>query len=159
MEQSQTIINNITNNITNVNVTFFIAGGGTGFLLTVFGKIGFKRIDEYFEKRKALWQRKCRLADKIIEVCTEGSTVAYNALPGSQRYIHNLANLVEGFDKSVAEDLRKYLGIWLINAIPQTSGKYKNNNPSLEDIKFASENQKAAKELEDRILASVRGWR
>lgn len=148
----------INNFFTTVNITVFITGGVIGVIATIITKFGSKFIDEYFSEREARCKKKRKLADEIIAICTEGSTVAYNAMPGSQRHIHYIASQVEGLDKTIADDLRKYLGLWVICAIQQTPGSYEKKNPSREDIEFCQSLQRQAMVLEDSILERARRW-
>lgn len=148
----------INNFFTTINITFFIAGGTIGAVLTIITKFGSKLIDEYFNKREAIQKKKRKLAEEIITICTEGSTVAYNTMPGSQRHIHYIASHAEGLNKSIADDIRKYLGLWALCAIRQTPGPYENKNPSKEDIEFSVNLQRQAAVLEDEILKRVRAW-
>lgn len=149
----------INNYITTINITFFVIGGTVGIIMTILTKLGTSLIDDYFKKTEAMWKRKNRLADQIMEICTEGSSVAFNAMPGNQRHIQHLANLIEGIDKSVADDLRKYLGLWALCAIRQTPGPYLNKNPTSDDIEFCTNIQRQATVLENNILSRIRKWR
>ncbi len=154
-EMSSITVNNF---FTTISITIFIAGGALGVFLTLFTKFGNNFIDEYFHKREARLKKRRELAEQIIAICTEGSTVAYNAMPGDQRHIHSIASQSEVFDKSVADDIRKYLGLWVLCAIKQTPGPYENKNPSKEDIEFCANLQRQASVLDDSILERVRGW-
>lgn len=153
-------ISNVTVNnfFTTINITFFVAGGILGVLLTLITKFGSKFIDEYFDKRAAAKEKKRKLAEHVIAICTEGSTVAYNAMPGSQRHIHYIASQVEGLDKSIADDIRRYLGLWVLCAIRQTPGPYEKKNPSKDDIEHCASLQREAAVLDNSILERVRRW-
>lgn len=149
---------NITNFFTTVNITFLAAGGVMGSLLTIITKFGSKFIDEYFNNREGKNKKRRKLAKDVIEICTEGSSVGYNAMPGSQRHIQFIASQVESLDKSIADNLRRYLGLWVLCAIRQTPGPYENKNPSKEDIEFCVSLQRQAAVLENSILEQVRKW-
>lgn len=148
----------INNFFTTINITFFIAGGALGVFLTLITKFCSKFIDEYFNKRGTVQKKKQKLAEEVITICTEGSIVGYNAMPGSQRHIHYIASQVEGLDKSIADDMRKYLGLWVLCALKQTPGPYENKNPSKEDIEFCVSLQRQAAVLDNSILERVRRW-
>lgn len=148
----------VNNFFTTINIAFFIVGGTLGVFLTLITKFGSKFIDEYFNKREAVQNKKRKLAEEVIAICTEGSTAGYNVMPGSQRHIHYIASQVEGLDKSIADDIRRYLGLWVLCAIRQTHGPYENKNPSKEDIKFCVSLQRQAAVLDDSILERVRRW-
>lgn len=156
MPETSTV--SITNFFTTINITFFISGGVVGIAMALFTKFGSKFIDEYFNERETKRKKKRKLAEEIIAICTEGSTVGYNAMPGSQRHIQYIASQVEGLDKSIADDLRKYLGLWVICAIQQVPGPYEKKNPSKEDIEFCASLQRDAAVLENSILERVRRW-
>lgn len=138
-------------------------GGAIGIIFALVTKIGNSLIGEFireiYNKREAMQKRKNRLADQIIEICTEGSSVGFGKMPGSQRHIQHLANLIEGIEKTTADDLRKYLGLWVLCAIEQTPGPYFKKNPTAEDIKFYTTLQRQASVLENKILYNVRKWR
>ncbi|QQG40559.1 MAG: hypothetical protein HYV37_03250 [Candidatus Levyibacteriota bacterium] len=148
----------VNNFFTTINITFFIAGGTLGVFLTLITKFGSKFIDEYFNKREAVQKKKREFAKEVIAICTEGSTVGYNAMPGSQRHIHYIASQVEGLDKSIADDIRRYLGLWVLCAIRQTPGPYENKNPSKDDIEYCASLQRQAAVLDDSILERIRKW-
>lgn len=148
----------INNFFTTINITIFIAGGVIGIIATIITKFGNKFVDEYFKQRENKRKRQRKLAKEILAICTEGSTVAYNAMPGSQRHIQYIAAQVEGLDKTIADDLRRYLGLWVLCAIRQTPGPYENKNPSAEDIEFSTSLQRQAMVLEDSILERGRKW-
>lgn len=148
----------ITNFFTTINITFFISGGVVGIAMELFTKFGSKFVDEYFNERETKRKKKRKLAEEIIAICTEGSTVGYNAMPGSQRHIQYIAAQVEGLDKAIADDLRKYLGLWVICAIQQTPGPYEKKNPTKEDIEFCASLQRDAAVLENSILECIRKW-
>lgn len=155
---SEVPVVNITNFFTTVNITFLAVGGVVGSLLTIVTKFGSKFIDEYFNNREVKNKKKRRLVRDIIEICTEGSSVGYNAMPGSQRHIQFIASQAESIEKSIADNLRRYLGLWVLCAIRQTPGSYENKNPSKEDIEFCVSLQRQAAVLEDLILERVRKW-
>lgn len=148
----------VNNFFTTINITFFLAGGTLGVFLTLITKFGSKFINEYFNKQEAVQKKKRRLAEEVIAICTEGSTVAYNVMPGSQRHIHYIASQIEGLDKSIADDIRRYLGLWVLCAIRQTPSPYENKNPSKEDIEYSVSLQRQAVVLDDSILERVRKW-
>lgn len=148
----------INNFFTTINITFFIAGGAIGTVLTIITKFGSKFVDEFFNEREAARKKKQRLAKEIIAICTEGSSVGYNAMPGSQRHIQFIASQAEGIDKSIADNLRRYLGLWVLCGIRQIPGPYENKNPSKEDIEFCVSLRRQAAVLEDLILEQVRKW-
>jgi len=127
-------------NIFNIslNLPSVAVGGITGVILTLITKIGNVFIEDFSKKSEAMWKRKNRLADQIIEICTEGSFVAFSKMPNNQRRIQHLANLVEGIDKTIADELRKYLGLWVLCAIEQTPGPYFKKNPTTEILNFVS---------------------
>ena len=149
---------NITNFFTTINITFLAVGGVVGSLLTIVTKFGSKFIDEYFNNRAEKNKKRRKLAKDIIEICTEGSSVGYNAMPGSQRHIQFIASQAESLDKLTADNLRKYLGLWVLCAIRQTPGPYENKNPSKEDIEFCVSLQRQAAVLENSVLEQVRKW-
>ena len=148
----------INNFFTTINITIFIAGGVGGIIATIITKFGNKFVDEYFKERENKRKRQRKLAKEILAICTEGSTVAYNAMPGSQRHVQYIAAQVEGLDKTIADDLRKYLGLWVLCAIRQTPGPYENKSPSTGDIKFCTDLQRQATVLENSILDRARKW-
>lgn len=148
----------INNFITTINITIFLAGGTVGVILVLITKFGNRLIDEYFKERDIKRKKERKLANQVIEICTEGSSVAYNAMPGSQRDIQLVSAQIEGLDKSIADDLRAYLGLWVLCAIRQTPGPYENKNPTVEDVVFAGDLQRNAKIIEDSILERVRRW-
>lgn len=148
----------VNNFFTTINVTIFIAGGAIGVIATIITKLGNKFVDEYFKERENKRQKQRKLAKEILGICTEGSSVAYNAMPGSQRHIQYIAAQVEGLDKTIADDLRKYLGLWVICAIQQTPGPYEKKNPTKEDIEFCASLQRDAAVLENSILERARMW-
>lgn len=148
----------INNFITTINITIFLTGGAVGIILVLITKFGNRLIDEYFKERDIKRKKKRRLSSQVIEICTEGSSVVYSAMPGSQRHIQFVSAQIEGLDKSIADDLRAYLGLWVLCAIRQTPGPYENKNPTVEDIKFAGNLQREARTIEDSILERVRRW-
>ena len=147
----QTLIDKITNPV-------FLMGGAGGFLLSMVTRFGYGFVDEYFDKRKVRREKRRELAKEIIVICTEGAGVGYNAMPGSQRHIQYIASQAAGLDRSIADDLRAYLGWWVACAAGQTPGPYENRNPSQGDVERCANLQKHAKSSEDSILERVRGW-
>lgn len=79
-------------------------------------------------------------------------------MPGSQKHIQSIASQAEGLDKLIANDLRRYLGLWVLCTIRKTPGPYENKNPSKGDIEFCVSLQRQAAVLEDFILERVRKW-
>lgn len=148
----------VNNFFTTINITFFVIGGAVGIIGTIITKFGNKFIDEYFKNREITREKKRELAGKVIEICVEGASVGYNAMPGSQRHIQYIATRAEKYDKTISDDLRRYLGTWVLCAVRQTPGSYENKNPSNEDIEFCADQQKQAKALEDSIIEHVRKW-
>lgn len=148
----------VNNFFTTINVTIFVVGGVVGIIAAVVMKLGNKLVDEYFKERENKRKRKRNLAKDVIAICTEGASVGYNAMPGSQRHIQYVAGQIEGLDKTIADDLRKYLGLWVICAIQQTPGPYEKKNPTKEDIEFCASLQRDAAVLENSILERVRRW-
>ncbi|OGH04034.1 MAG: hypothetical protein A2W22_00195 [Candidatus Levybacteria bacterium RBG_16_35_11] len=148
----------VNNFFTTINIYFFLAGGIVGVVLALITKFCNRLIDDYFKEKETKRKKKRKLASQVIEICTEGSSVAYNVMPGSQRHVQLVSAQIEGLDKSIADSLRAYLGLWVLCAMRQTPGPYENKNPTVEDIKFAGNLQREAKIIEDSILKYVRKW-
>lgn len=147
----------LTDIISNASFTG-IAGGIVGFVSAILLKFGDGYVKEYFEKRQKERDFKNKMAAKLMDVCIEGSTVAWNAMPGSQRHIQRIAVDIDTIDKELGDKLRIYLSRWVLCALPQTP-PYNKVNPTLEDISQAGELQREANKLGEELLEVARNWK
>lgn len=98
---------------------FTIGGAIGGFILNIFLKIGHNYIDEKFRDRARDKEIKLKLADQIMDICVEGSSVGWNVAPGSQRHIQRIIAEIEAVDMETAAKLKQILSIWILNSIHQ----------------------------------------
>ena len=135
-----------------------IVGWIVGFFSAILLKFGDGLVKEYFEKRQKGRDFKDKTADKLIDVCIEGSMLAWNILPGSQRDIQRIAADIDTIDKKIGDKLRQYLSLWVLCASTQTTPNNK-VNPELKDIARAGELQKEAHILGEELLKLARDWK
>lgn len=154
-EASQSgVLNNI---LSNPSITG-IGGGILGFISAVLLKFGDGYIKEYFSKRQKNRDFKDKMAVKLMDTCIEGSTVVWNAMPGSQRHIQRIAADIDVIDKEIGDKLRLYLSRWVLCALPQTP-PYSKTNPTIENIQYAGELQREAQKLGEELLETARDWK
>ncbi len=139
--------------------SILIAVGGWifGLISAIPIKFGDGFIKEFFHKRQKLRNKKEELADKLMDVCIEGSNSGWNVMPGSQRYIQRLAAEIEATDNEVSKKLQHYLNMWCLCAIPQKTTFAANF--TREDIEIATRWQNEAQVLGEELLAIARGWK
>lgn len=111
-----------------------------------------KLIDYWHRKRLARYNDKRNLADKVLQICTEGSVTGWSVKPREMEHIIYISRLLKIKDKNARALYDECISRWCLNA----SRREQSATP--ENIKFSDELQKEAQIASEKLEEVVSNW-